>query len=85
METWLAADPNAVASHFRISAGIVLPSTDLESRNRHEVLSALRNATNDRYRKGSVAFEVLGKVDPSVLRSKLLHFDRFIDTLDSHA
>ena len=85
METWLVADRSSLATHFRMNASAFLPDADLESRHRQDVLDSLHNATDNRYRKGSVSFEVLSKVNPAVLRAKLPHFQRFIDALDAHA
>ena len=85
METWLVADRSTLASYFHgMKAGTLPPDVDLESRDRKDVLEKLENATDGRYRKGSVSFEVLGKVDPAVLQGKLPHFQRFIDTLNAH-
>ena len=86
METWLAADRNALAGHFPgMNANALPPDADLESRLRQDVLGALQKATGGRYRKGRDSFDVLSKVYPTVLQGKLPHFQRFIGDLNAHA
>lgn len=86
METWLAADRNALAGRFPgMNANALPPDADLESRLRQEVLGALQNATGNRYQKGRDSFDLLSKVDPTVLQGKLPHFQRFISNLTAHA
>ncbi len=86
METWLAADRNALAGHFHgMNANALPPDADLESRLRQDVLGALQKATGGRYHKGRDSFDLLSKVDPTVLQGKLPHFQRFIGDLNAHA
>ena len=69
METWIAADRNALRGRFpRGFNENPLPALPgIESRNRNDVLNALRRATNNRYSKGKISFELLGSLDPNVL------------------
>ena len=69
METWIAADRNALRGRFpRGFNENPLPALPgIESRNRNDVLDALRRATNNRYSKGKISFELLGSLDPNVL------------------
>ena len=78
METWIVADRDALRErygrHLRENA---LPSlVNLENRFRDDVLLALQNATNSRYKKGEESFTVLGKLNPGTLEQHLPSFRR---------
>lgn len=78
METWIAADRDALRErygrHLRENS---LPSlVDLENRVREDVLRALQNATNNRYKKGEESFTVLRKLNPVTLEQYLPSFRR---------
>ncbi len=78
METWIAADRDALRErygrHLRENA---LPSTvNLENRHRNDVLRALQNATNSRYKKGEESFTILGNLNPDTLEQHLPSFRR---------
>ena len=88
METWLLADRTALLAYFPgMNPNALLPDTEQEDRRKEDVLPALTNATRPSsrgaYNKGRDSFELLAQVDPSVLRSKLPHFRRFVDTLNA--
>ena len=90
METWLLADRTALAAYFpRMNPNALPADTEQEDRRKEEVLPALANATRPSsrgaYNKGRDSFELLAQVDPAVLRNKLPHFRRFVDTLNAHA
>ena len=70
METWIAADHEALRKRFpRDFNGNRLPASNgLEHRHRNVVLTALRQATNDRYSKGAISFELLGSLNPETLQ-----------------
>ena len=81
METWVATDRDALKSHFGSSLNeSALPAVqDMEQRDRHAVLNALRNASRDcpgPYAKGAKSFELLGKLNPAVLEQHLPSFKR---------
>ncbi len=83
METWIVADRQAMRDHYNGGPQeSALPSVvDLESRRRHDIQGALSHATRDcknAYQKGKRSFEVLGKLDPAVLKEALPAFARFI-------
>jgi hypothetical protein len=86
METWVVADRNAIARHLGNTGNLAkLPSSDLENRQRQDILRALEDATRNsrtEYVKGSVSFQYLGRVDPVVLRAQLPSFDRAIRILE---
>ena len=69
METWIVADRSALRGRFpRGFNENPLPALPgIESRNRNDVLDALRRATDNRYSKGKISFELLGSLDPNVL------------------
>ena len=88
METWLVADPNAVIKHFPgMSDKKSLPSVDLESRTKKDILAALNKATSGsqkgEYKKGRDSFDLLGKLNPEELKTKLPYFRRFAKALDA--
>ncbi len=88
METWLLADRRTLIAYFRgMSANALPPDADLESRSKQDVTAALGSATQSsskgRYHKGNHSFDLLGKVEPEELKSRLPHFRRFIETLDA--
>ena len=86
METWLLADRGTFIACFPdMNANALPPDTDLENRSKPDVAAALRNATQSsskgRYHKGNHSFDLLGKVKPEELKSRLPHFRHFIKTL----
>lgn len=89
METWLLADRRKFVAYFPgINRNALPADSDLESRSKEDVAEALRNATQPsskgRYHKGNKgnhSFELLGEVDPAVLRRRLPHFRRFMDEI----
>ena len=90
METWLLADRKTFVGHFpRISESSLPPDSSLEDRSKTDVEAAIDAATQHsskgRYKKGRDSFDLLSKTDPNELKSKLPHFQRFIDTLDAHS
>jgi len=81
METWIAADRETMSRHFghRLRDATLPPLQDLELRHRHEILDCLERASREcgnAYAKGKRSFEILGKLDPLVLRSLLPSFAR---------
>ena len=88
METWLLADRQTLIAYFpAVSASALPPDADLESRRKPDVTAALRNATQSsskgRYHKGNHSFDLLGRIAPEELKSRLPHFRRFVETLDA--
>jgi Domain of unknown function (DUF4276) len=91
METWLMADQQALRAFFGhlLHSNALLSLHNLEARTRHEVQEALQRATRDCGKdrtdaKGEKSFKVLAELDPTTLKRHLLHFRRFIATLDLH-
>ncbi|MDZ4820554.1 MAG: DUF4276 family protein, partial [Planctomycetota bacterium] len=79
METWIVSDRSALQGHYghKLQANALPPLNNLESRNRHEVHDSLTHASrncSNAYAKGKRSFEVVGKLDPAVLRQHLLSF-----------
>lgn len=88
MESWIACDRDAIDQHF--GSGVqtsALPDiTALEGRDRNDVLRALQHATRRcraPYAKGKVAFAVLGRLSPDVLKARLPAFARIVRILDA--
>ena len=85
METWLLADRQTLIAYFAMSANALPPDADLEGRRKQDVTDALRNATQSsskgRYHKGNHSFDLLGRVQPEELKSRLPHFRHFVETL----
>ncbi len=89
MESWFLTDRPALAKHFgqgfRESA---LPNqTEIEEIAKQQVFDSLKSATRDSragaYDKGKHSFDVLGKLDPSKVRSASPHADRLLLALDN--
>jgi hypothetical protein len=88
METWILADPDAVAKYygkdFRASA---LPpaSSNLETVRKETVEQSLNNATRDtqkgRYEKIRHASELLARIDPGKVRAQCARCDRLFVTV----
>jgi hypothetical protein len=80
-ETWISADRESLKAHYgqHLQESALPPLVNLEERNRHEIqdqlLRATRNCSNS-YAKGKRSFDVLGKLDPLVLKDNLPSFAR---------
>lgn len=88
MESWCIVDRKALHKFFghKLQENALLNARDLEEKNKQEVQDALfkatRNCGKDRcYKKGKRSFELLGQLDPAVLKQSLPHFKRLCDTL----
>lgn len=88
METWIVSDRDALKKHYRqdLNENSLPPLSNLEGRARGFVQGALSKATkncSNCYEKGKRSFEVLGKLDPAILRQYLPSFDRAWRILDA--
>ena len=88
METWLLADRRTLITYFPdMNANALPPDADLENRRKPDVAAALRKATKSSskggYHKGNHSFDLLGKIEPEELKTKLPHFRRFVETLEA--
>ena len=88
METWCAADRNALRDFFGQDLHEnALPSLhDLEKKAKDDVQAAMAKATRDcgrdrTYAKGKRSFELLGRLDPQELSKHLPHFVRLCEAL----
>ena len=87
MESWLLADPDALAAHF--GAGFKrakLPQNpQVEEVAKADVMSGLAAAAKEtrsgEYRKTRDGFALIGKIDPSRVESRAPHAKRFFDIL----
>jgi hypothetical protein len=81
METWIVADRAALRKHYgpRLQENALPPLDNLEGRNRHDVhdnlVHASRNCSNA-YSKGRRSFDLLTKLNPTVLKQHLPSFVR---------
>lgn len=81
METWITSDRRTLRDHYGAELQeSALPSlVGMESRDRHAVQNALVRATRNcrrTYSKGAISFDILGKLNPAVLREHLPSFVR---------
>ena len=88
METWLLADRAALRDYFGASfRENRLPSQhNLEGINKETVLQSLELATadcNKRYAKGTVSFEVLGRINPNAVAERCPHAKALLEFLRS--
>lgn len=90
MESWIISDRKSLRAFFGqcLNESSLLPPDKLESRSKDDVQTSLEAATKTcgdtrAYTKGRKSFEVLGELDPTVMRSRLPSFDRLWKVLDS--
>lgn len=81
METWIAADRDALQGHYgsKLQVSALPPLVELEASGRHDVQDRLEHATrncSNAYTKGKRSFEVLNKLTPVVLEEHLPSFAR---------
>jgi len=86
MGTWIVADRASMKEHYRqhLQESALPALFDLEKRDRHDVQDKLFHATRNcpnAYAKGKRSFEILGKVDPTVLELHLPSFVRVLRVL----
>ena len=86
METWFLADRNALRQYF--GAGFrenaLRQWPDLENVSKDDVLDALARATAEcsrRYAKGTVSFELLGRIDSARVEAECPHANALLDRL----
>ena len=87
METWIVADRASLRGHYdqMLNENQLPPTNGLESKERHDVQDRLERASRDcrnAFAKGKRSFEVLGKLDPTVLSQHLPSFARVKRILD---
>ena len=88
MEAWLLADRAALRDYFGVSfRENRLPSQyNLEDIAKETALQSLERATadcNKRYAKGTVSFEVLGRINPDAVSERCPHANAMLDCLRS--
>ena len=88
METWIVADPEALAQYYRhdFNPRKLPRRPDLEREPKIQVLKGLKNATRHtrkgRYNKVGHAGELLGLIDPARVQARCRHCGRLFDELD---
>lgn len=90
METWCIADRATLQRFFghKLQENALCKLDDLENRDKTIVQDALVRATRDcgkdrEYKKGKRSFELLGELNPTVLKQNLPHFKKLCDVLSS--
>jgi hypothetical protein len=84
METWLIADADTLATYFGNGFNRNnLPRRDnLEAVPKSDVYRSLENATRQTskgsYSKGKHSFELLGQVNPGLVRNRCTYAERFV-------
>lgn len=87
METWLIADAEAVANYFGQGFNLNnLPHhSDLELVGKESILDSLHRATHQTtagsYNKDRHSFQILGQIDPGIVRERCSQAKRFITFL----
>jgi hypothetical protein len=89
METWIVVDRTALARHYGhgLQMTALPPLANVESRARQAVQDSLVKATKrcaNAYSKGKRSFEVLGELDPNVLKPHLPSFGRVVRILNEN-
>jgi hypothetical protein len=87
-ETWFLTDPVLLRKHFgpKLRDQYFSKWPALEDVPKSTVLNALDRATKDcpkAYAKGKVCFELLGKINPSLVEKACPHAKRLLDRLRS--
>lgn len=87
METWISADRDTLRSHYPgcLRENDLPHLTNMEERTRQSVQDSLVRATRDcknRYEKGKRSFEILAKLNPEELKSRLASFARLVRILN---
>ena len=89
METWIIADPGALATYYgqRFQESALPAADDLETVAKNEVAAALDRATEraqkGRYHKIHHAAALLACIDPARARARCRHCERLFATLDA--
>ncbi len=89
METWLVADPDALATYYGngFKRDKLPKRKDLEDVSQIDVANALSAATASAKTKGKYdkahGFDLVGKVDPNKVRSAGFFAERFFSKLES--
>ena len=86
METWFLADRAALKKHFgkHFRENVLKQWPQLEDVLKGKVLDALKNATtncSNPYAKGKVSFELLEKIDPTLVEDTCPHAKALLDRL----
>jgi Domain of unknown function (DUF4276) len=88
METWIIADRVTLHNYFGAELQeTALPAlNNLESKSRKDIFNQLVHATRNcknAYQKGERSFDILGKINPSVIKVHLPSLARVITILDT--
>lgn len=83
METWFLADRDALRTVFKqdFNESPIREWPDLEAVPKDTALTALRLATNGRYRKGEVSFRLLAETNPERVAAGCPHARELLDYL----
>ncbi|HAD11109.1 MAG TPA: hypothetical protein DCF33_01600 [Saprospirales bacterium] len=83
METWFLADTRILKSYFgnNFNENKVPKWTNLESVEKSKVLNVLNKASNGKYEKGKISFELLGRLNVEIVKAKLPNAKRLLDYL----
>lgn len=88
METWIVADPGALAGYYGqdFGKGKLPKRADLEEEPKERILNALKNATKHTskgaYKKLAHAAELLWQIDPERVKARCRHCKRFFEELE---
>ncbi|WP_043586799.1 DUF4276 family protein [Geminisphaera colitermitum] len=87
METWIVADPETLKKYYgqNFQTKALPKRQNLEEEPKPQIYDALKRATRDttkgEYDKIKHASEILPKLDPSLVRKRCPHAERFFETL----
>lgn len=87
MESWLVADPDALAAHFGpgFNAAKLPGDADLEAVAKSDILGGLaaaaKGSRRGEYRKAYDGCALIGKIDPSRVAQRARHAGRFFGVL----
>jgi hypothetical protein len=89
VEAWIAADPTTLAGYYGqgFQAKALPTRKDIEAVDKERLIEALNRATagtsKGRYHKIAHCSDLLGRIQPDVVRERAPHCDRLFTTLES--
>jgi Glu-tRNA(Gln) amidotransferase subunit E-like FAD-binding protein len=81
MESWIVADRDTLARHFRKKPSAISDYPNIETVPKDEINRVMAAVSQDRYDKIQDGLRLLAALDPTVVQQKAAHCRRLFDTL----
>lgn len=88
MEAWITADVDALKNYFgsHFNPTPISKSGSIEKLSTKQLAvvlnKAVKNTTNEKYKKSPHSFDLIGMLNPATVRAKCPHCDRLFNTLE---